>query len=120
MIQKYSLELLASEARTTSGNADKDLAPGANGHLLQAMGRKGVAYLNITAASGTSPTLDVKLEDSADGVTFYTVATFAQKVAAGAERIVLNGPIGRHLRVAYTVGGTTPSFTFDVKAILED
>ena len=44
------------------------------------------AFLNITAVSGTSPTLDIKFQDSADNSTWVDVASgaFAQKTATGA------------------------------------
>lgn len=78
--------------------------------------REVAVYLNVTAVSGTSPTLDVVVEDSPDGVTWVTLATFPQKVAVGTDVVRVNR-LGRYLRAKATIGGTTPSFTFDVRAI---
>jgi hypothetical protein len=66
--------------------------------------------LVISAASGTTPTIDVVVESSADNVTFATVAAFSQQTAAGTTR-KLFGPIDRFVRVTETITGTTPSFT---------
>lgn len=73
--------------------------------------------LAVTAASGTSPTLDVTIEDSLDGTNWNTVGTFAQKTATGSEVINITSPFARRLRVKYVVAGTAPSFTFSVKAV---
>jgi hypothetical protein len=73
------------------------------------------AQLNVTAASGTTPTLDVVIEDSVDGgVTWNTVGTFTQKTAVAREVINVTVPFADSLRVRWTVGGTTPNFTFAV------
>lgn len=97
--------LLASAARTTTGNgAAVDL--GTRDRLLR-------QTLSVTAASGTTPTLDVRLEASADGVTGWrSFATFTRATAATVERITAISP-DRYVRVAWTIAGTTPSFTFD-------
>lgn len=73
------------------------------------------AQLNVTAVSGTAPALDVVVQDSLDGgVTWNTVGTFAQVTAAAREVVNVSGPFSDMLRVAWTVAGTTPSFTFAV------
>jgi hypothetical protein len=74
------------------------------------------AELNVTAASGTTPTLDVVLEDSIDGTNWNTIGTFSQKTAVAREVLNIQTPFFARLRARYTIGGTTPSFTFDVKA----
>lgn len=101
----------ASAARTASGsggtvtvyrdqrNSTKDL------HLA----------LDVTAVSGVSPTLDVKVEWSMGGSTWFPVTAdaFAQKTAAGTQLISV--PVRAPLvRVTWTIAGTTPSFTFSV------
>ena len=74
------------------------------------------AVLTVSAASGTTPTLDVSLETSIDGgTTWSTVGSFAQKTANGSEGKVF-GPLGDKCRWKWTIGGTTPSFTFAVDA----
>jgi hypothetical protein len=73
------------------------------------------AFLNITAASGTSPTLDIKFQDSYDGTNWVDVASgaFAQKTAANYSSLVLTN-VGPYLRAVQTRGGTSPSFTYDL------
>src|SRR6476646_2890850 len=73
------------------------------------------AFLNITTVSGTSPTLVVKFQDSADGTNWVDVASgvFSSQNATGINSLVLSN-VGPYLRAVQTVGGTTPSFTFDL------
>lgn len=96
-----------SAARTTSGVTATQPGYGPARTLR--------AQLDVTAASGTTPTLDVVLEDSLDGgATFNTVATFTQRTAAGRQVVDITTPFSDQLRVRWTIGGTTPSFTFAV------
>ena len=77
---------------------------------------EGVALciLNASAGTGTDPTLDVTIEESADDSTFTEVTdgAFAQVTdAAGVEAIALNvSNLKRYLRVTVDIGGTTPDF----------
>jgi hypothetical protein len=75
---------------------------------------KGTArlLLAVTAASGTTPTLDVVIQTSHDGTTWRTAHTFTQATATGTQRASF--PVDRFVRATWTVGGTTPSFTFAV------
>jgi thioester reductase-like protein len=66
--------------------------------------------LTITAATGTTPTLDVAVQTSPDNTNWTAVAAFSQQTAAGSVRKVFAG-MDRYARVVETVGGTTPSFT---------
>jgi hypothetical protein len=104
--------LVASAARTTSNNSG---ALGAGWGAVSALR----AQLNVTAASGTTPTLDVVIEDSLDGTNWNTVGTFAQKTTTGREVVNVTGLFSDQVRVRWTVGGTTPSFTFAVDAYTE-
>lgn len=70
--------------------------------------------LDVTAAAGTTPTLNVVIEDTLDGTTWNAVGTFAQRVAAGREVVNVTTPFSDRLRARWTVGGTAPSFTFSV------
>lgn len=74
------------------------------------------AYLNITAASGTTPTLVVKFQDSPDGTiwTDVTSGAFSSQNAVSVNSLVLTN-VGPYLRAVQTVGGTTPSFNYDLK-----
>ncbi len=76
--------------------------------------------VHCTAASGTSPTLNVSLEESADGASGWTAVTgssIAQMTAAG-NAMAYASPSKSFVRVTATVAGTTPSFTFKATAIL--
>lgn len=74
-----------------------------------------VATLVISAASGTTPTLDLTLQTSADGGTSWqTVAAFAQQTGTTAGVWKVFGPMGSTCRWSWVIGGTTPSFTFAV------
>lgn len=75
------------------------------------------ATLVISAASGTTPTLDITLETTADGTEFYAVPqTFPQQTTtqAGVSRVF--GGLGSSSRWKWTIAGTTPSFTFTIAA----
>jgi hypothetical protein len=76
------------------------------------------ATLVITAVTGTNPTMDVTLETSLDGTTFYAVPTaFPQQTATttGVGR-VFDG-LSASSRWKWTIGGTaTPTFTFSISA----
>ena len=76
------------------------------------------AALHVIAASGTTPTLDVTIEsDDASGFASpVTRITFGQKTAISSEWATpVKGAITDDWwRVAWTIGGTSPSFTFVV------
>ncbi len=103
--------LVAPAARTTSG--DSGTLPGW-GVPSQAR-----VQLDVTASAGTSPTLDVVVEDTLDGATWNVVGTFAQRIGVGRQVINLSTPFSDLLRVRWTVGGGTPSFTFSVVSYSE-
>lgn len=98
-------------------------------------------FLNVTAATGTSPTLDVVLQTSYDGGTTYIdlPLRYAQKTTATSNVLVFKCGLGnnevalenavadtggtlakncvfdwRYMKIKYTIGGTNPSFTFAV------
>jgi hypothetical protein len=69
--------------------------------------------LNVTAASGTTPSLTVNVQTSQDNATWSTIASFPAATAVGTSRKVFNG-VDRYTRATTTITGTTPSFTFGV------
>lgn len=73
------------------------------------------ATLDVSAASGTTPTLDVIIQDSADGTVWNTLSTFTQKTAVSKEVIRVTTPFHNRIRAIYTITGTTPSFTASLK-----
>jgi len=75
----------------------------------------GISYqviLVIGAVSGTSPTLDVSIEESDDsGTSWYKVYDFARITTGSATYRSPMIPLsGNRIRYVQTVGGTTPSF----------
>lgn len=76
-----------------------------------------VAFLNVTAHSGTTPTLDVKFQDSPDGVIWTDVPSgaFTQVTTTNSATRLALSSVGPFLRVVQTLGGTTPSYTYDLK-----
>lgn len=98
--------LVPSAARTSSADSG----------VLNGWGVPEVArvQLDVTASAGTSPTLDVVVEDTLDGTNWNVVGTFSQRVGVGRQVINLSTPFADRLRVRWTMGGVTPSFTFSV------
>jgi hypothetical protein len=106
-----TVTLLASAARTATASAAGVAGFAAANNL--------VLQLEVTAASGTLPTLDLVVQDTVDGTNYSTIATFAQKLTTGREVIRVATPFTDTLRVSYEIGGTTPSFTFSVKTFAD-
>ena len=74
--------------------------------------------INVSAVSGTTPTLDCTVEWSNDGTTWAvadTADSFAQITAAKTTTKAFTSK-GLFLRVRGTIGGTTPSFTVGITA----
>lgn len=100
--------LVSSAARTSSGNAVLSGDYYAAEHLR--------VTLDVTAVSGTTPSLTLAVEKSADGTTWTAADTFPARTTTGAvTRDIYGGGFNR-LRVSWTITGTTPSFTFSVTA----
>jgi hypothetical protein len=99
-------KVIELSARTTNGNS---------GDMRTSGGETIRCQLNVTAATGTAPTLNVLIEDTVDGGANYnTIGTFAQKTAAGREVLNVTVPFSENLRVSWTIAGTSASFTFGV------
>jgi hypothetical protein len=75
----------------------------------------GSAYsvnIPVTAVTGTTPTLDVSIEESDDsGTNWFKVYDFPRITATGMYRSPLIRLTGNRVRYVQTVGGTSPSFT---------
>lgn len=119
----YSITVAASAARTATGetNPIHHRARSRGVHLV----------LDITAASGTAPTLDVKVQryDETSGkYVDLPSAQFAQKTTTGTDDLIIYPGIAETAnrsvsdcitetwKVIWTVTGTTPSFTFSIGA----
>jgi hypothetical protein len=104
--------VVASAARTTTGNSGSLTGYGPTTTLR--------AQLDVIAASGTNPTLDVLIQDTLDGTNWNNLGTFAQKVTTGREVLNVTTPFSDELRVTWTISGTdTPTFTFSVKWVAQ-
>lgn len=105
-----ALTLTAAGAGTTNSGP---IAPG---------GRAGAVFIgaHVTAMTGTTPTLDLSLEESATGESAWTAlagSSMTQFTAAG-HRIACAVPTKSFVRVVATVGGTTPAVTAKVAVLM--
>lgn len=96
--------ILPSVARTASGNTSP--FPSVKTVISTSV--------NVTAVSGTDPTLDIIIEHSFDKLTWsvYSPQQFDQIIAPGFQAHNFNTVL-KYFRFAWTIGGTaTPTFTF--------
>lgn len=103
--------LVPSLARTATGNSGAIYGFGPASTLR--------VQLDVTAVSGTSPSMTALVEDTLDGTNWNAVGTFAAKTAAGREVINITTPFSDVIRISWTVTGTSPSFTFAVAAVAQ-
>ena len=95
---------VASAALTASANTAA-VTPGA-GTVSQEF------VISVTAVSGTTPTLDVIVQESSDdGTNWFDIYHFPRITANGHFRSPAILQQGTRTRFVQTVGGTTPSFT---------
>lgn len=101
--------LVASAARTATGSSSA-IAVGSGAANLE-------LELEVTAVSGTSPTMTLSIQWSDDGTNFGnndgSTDAFAAVTATGnvTKSIPVRAP---YMQLTWTIGGTTPSFTFSV------
>ena len=108
------IQLVGSAARTSSG--DNHSSPITHAWRY----REANFFLYCSAASGT-PTLVVTVETYDElSAQWFTVVAFTQLTAAGSEVKAVQFGLGKTLSVKWVIGGTTPSFTFQVNGILKD
>lgn len=114
--------IFESASRTSSVNSSD----------LDSEGFKGVRlYLDITAVSGTAPTLNLKVQVYDEGSNSYIDlpnASFAEKSSTGTDMLTIypgiaetanqavSTVIGPQYRVVATIGGASPDFTFSLGA----
>ena len=98
----------------------------ATGSAVDLLGVKsGISFiLDCGAATvGTLPTMDVKIQDSADGSTGWAdvtgmVFTQVTTVASSQTLGIANGKTKRYVRAVGTIGGSaTPTFSYSVNAL---
>ncbi len=99
-------------ARSSSGNGTATVL------VAVPAGQRLYAALHVLSAAGTDPTLDVIVESDADNTmaSATTQLTFTQATGISSEILRTNGDAitDTWYRVSWTVGGTSPSFTFVV------
>lgn len=122
---------LASAARTTGSTTDQLLVDRFSSIAI---------LVDVTVVSGTSPTLNVYLQNlMPDGTTWSDIGSMNQITATGKYAMgqlpggnstftVVTGslaagtqrtfPLGAKIRIQYVIGGTSPSFTFSIHAEL--
>lgn len=100
-----SVTLAASSTQTTSGTGSSvDLTAPYSALWVR---------LQVTAVSGSSPTLQLIVEHSSDNSFFRTHTTQTAVSTTGVTEFAVAG-LDRYVRVRWVVGGSTPSFTFSV------
>lgn len=71
------------------------------------------AQLHVLSASGTTPSITMKIQSSPDGTTWTDLFAFTAATTAGAQRMTL--PVGtaidKQIKASWTISGTTPSFS---------
>jgi hypothetical protein len=91
----------ATLTTTTTGSA-----------VTNALGNSFQINIAVTAVSGTTPTMDFRIEESYDGGTnWVTLYEFQRITATGSYNSPVLRATGRTIRYVRTIGGTTPSFT---------
>lgn len=76
---------------------------------------------DVGTVTGTTPTLDIKIQDSDDNSTYadITSATFTQITATGTGAVEIHTKTNkRYIRAVGTIGGTTPSFPLAIWALV--
>lgn len=81
--------------------------------MVQSTGRSPIFRASVTGKSGTNPTLDLAIYDSADGVNFHdTGIAFTQITANGGYSKDPGRPLRPYVRLESLIGGTnTPTYT---------
>lgn len=98
-----SLRDLTAATATANGSSVDQLAATTQG---------AVGVLQVTAASGTTPNLAVKLQHSVDNSVWVDLVTFTAATTTGWQRQRVTGTVNRYIRAIWTITGTTPSLTF--------
>lgn len=123
VVRGTPITLKASGAETASTNGGAVATGPDSGSLY--------VEVNVTAASGTTPTLTVAIQGSMDGTNWFTLGTIgangyntgAVGVTAPSNFTGVAGPVRayydmpQYVRYSSTIGGTTPSFTYTVTGV---
>lgn len=102
---------------TISASGDTSATP-----IITKYDKEAIIYLDITAVTGTNPTLDltIKIYDEVSEK-WYELADFDQKITTGQDVGYVEYGINDKMALFYEVGGTnTPTFTCTVSVSLKD
>ena len=103
------LQLIVPQELSSTGN---DTGVDTQDMMEAGYGRNFKAILDVGASTGTTPTLDVKIQESdalGSGYADISGAVFTQATDATQEEIHFVAR-KRYLRTVHTLGGTTPVF----------
>ena len=104
------LQFLTKSARTVTGTSDVKQV---GDYTEMSM------FVDSAACTGTTPTLDITLQDSPDGTVWHTLDTYTQITTSVSLQVKRKTEFGRYARLSYVITGTTPSCEFGVEAILK-
>jgi len=112
-----ALTLVAPSTRTaTVTGTGVDLSP-----YVNTVNTNLKIVADVGTVTGTTPTLDIKIQDSDDNSSFsdITGATFTQITATGAGAVEIHTKTNkRYIRAVGTIAGTTPSFPLAIWALV--
>ena len=95
----------------------------ANSNLFdEGTGDEVAVMLDVTAVSGTTPSMTVSVQWSNDGSTWFSADPADSFTAITAATKVTKSFVikGLYARLSYAITGTTPSFTFAAHSIIGD
>ena len=122
MASKKTIILLSGTTQTITNNT-------AAVDLSTVIGRAWVAHISTGTISGTTPTLDVVIQQSIDGTNWVVLSTFTQITLASQQELRYTTtpasdylrPLLNYVRLAITVGGSaTPTFNSVTVRLLID
>jgi len=102
-------KIVASAARTTSGDS---------GYFQTPQGTGLSVMVNVTAVSGTTPSMLLTVEWTNDGINFAQAdpADTFTAITTGVNRVARFVQKGIGYRVVWAITGATPSLTFSLSA----
>jgi len=100
--------ILTSAARTTNGQSSN--------FNVSEFSRL-TFYTNVSAASGTSKNLNIKIQESPDQSTWYDMDGLEGDLSAIGSLRLTTDEQTLYIRVNYSITGTNPSFTFTVDMV---
>lgn len=101
-------QILHAQAMTASGNS------GSLPNLGRMLNPVVVMLIEITAVSGTTPSITFGLYSVLPDGSTVLIAAATAMTAAGQQRVVFQNVLEPNVQVNWTVSGTTPSLTANV------